>query len=67
MTLDKNTPVGTIAIEARNYPFRTAAIVSAEDFAEFGLEDNETYVAKRLIENRSKDGFISFVWKYINY
>ncbi len=67
MKLDKNTPVGTVQIQLRAYPFTSVLLVSADEFAEFGLEDKETYNAKVLTENRSSEGCLSFAWKYLVY
>jgi hypothetical protein len=65
MKLDKKTPVGTVAIQTKAYPFKTVMIVSAEEFAEFGLEDTETYEAKVLTKNNSGDSHLCFSWSYL--
>jgi hypothetical protein len=65
MKLDKKTPVGTVAIQTKAYPFKTVMLVSAAEFAEFGLEDTETYQAKVLEENRCTDSSYSYKWKYL--
>ena len=67
MKLNKTTPVGTVQIQLRAFPFTSVLLVSAADWAEFGLEDKETYNAKVLTENRCTESCYSYVWKYLVY
>jgi hypothetical protein len=62
---NKTLAVGTVVITESRYPFRTVMVVSAEEFAEFGLEDRENYNAKRLVKDDSTKSYISRHWEYV--
>jgi hypothetical protein len=67
LALTSTTPVGSVQIQLRHAPFSSVLLVSAAEWAEFGLQDKETYNAKVLVENRSTEGCFSFSWKYLVY